>query len=211
VGAVSLKLTDLPYVNAYGKLATLFTKIKEASVPPKFTQDYLSASLGLTSSSDRAFPNLLKRLGFIDGSGVPTEAYREYRDDTKSKGVMAEQLRKAYADLFKVNEYVYKLAKNELVAKVKQVTGLGETDSSLGAIVGTFSALRELSDFETTMIESLPKEDKRKAIEISEPSQEEGRLKLGMSYTIVLNLPATSDIAVFNAIFKSLKDTILKE
>jgi hypothetical protein len=206
-----VSLTDLPYVFAYGKLPTLFTKIKEASVPPKFTQDYLSTSLGLSSSSDRAYPNLLKRLGFIDGSGVPTEVYKEYRDDTKSKGVMAQQVRKAYSELFKVNEYAYKLSKTDLVAKVKQVTGLAETDSTLAVIVGTFNALRDLSDFEGATSTPLTKEDKHKPPEAKEVGLGETRLKLGMSYTIVLNLPATSDIAVFNAIFKSLRDTILKE
>jgi len=180
-------------------------------VPPKFTQDYLSTSLGLTSSSDRAYPNLLKRLGFIDGSGVPTEIYKEYRDNTKSKTVMAQQVRKAYAELFKVNEYAYKLSKTDLTAKVKLVTGLAETDSTLPVIVATFVALRELSDFEGSTSTPLPKEDTHKLPEVTEVGLGEGKLKLGMSYTIVLNLPATSDIAVFNAIFKSLKDTILKE
>jgi hypothetical protein len=34
-------------------------------------------------------------------------------------------------------------------------------------------------------------------------------LGLNLGYTINLNLPATSDIAVFNAIFKSLKENLL--
>jgi hypothetical protein len=34
---------------------------------------------------------------------------------------------------------------------------------------------------------------------------------LSLSYTINLNLPATSDAAVFNAIFKSLKEHLLRE
>jgi hypothetical protein len=33
---------------------------------------------------------------------------------------------------------------------------------------------------------------------------------LNLSYTINLNLPPTSDIAVFNAIFKSLKENLLR-
>ena len=32
---------------------------------------------------------------------------------------------------------------------------------------------------------------------------------MNLSYTINLNLPATSDIGVFNSIFKSLKDNLL--
>lgn len=41
-------------------------------------------------------------------------------------------------------------------------------------------------------------------------SQDGAETRLGLSYTINLNLPATSDIAVFDAIFKSLKENVLK-
>ena len=44
---------------------------------------------------------------------------------------------------------------------------------------------------------------------VNPPAQASG-LGLNLSYTINLNLPATSDIAVFNAIFKSLKENLLK-
>lgn len=37
----------------------------------------------------------------------------------------------------------------------------------------------------------------------------DGRLRL--SYTINLNLPATTEIEVFNAIFKSLRENLLRE
>ncbi len=203
-------MTDLPYVNAYGKLKDLFKKIKEASVPPKFTQDYLSTSLEFTSSSDRAFPGLLKRLGFIDGSNVPTEAYKEYRDDTRSKQIMARQIRTSYGELYKINEYAHKLSKDQLSAKVKQVTGLAEGDQTVQSIVGTFSALRDLADFESSMPTTTVTEEET-ASKVLVPSGREGVLKLGLSYTIVLNLPPTKDIEVFNAIFKSLKENILKE
>ena len=33
---------------------------------------------------------------------------------------------------------------------------------------------------------------------------------IGLNYTINLNLPATNDVEVFNAIFKSLKENLLK-
>ncbi len=51
-----------PYVNGYGGIPKLFAKIKEATVPPKFTQDFLTTVLGLKSSSYRAMIPLLKRL-----------------------------------------------------------------------------------------------------------------------------------------------------
>lgn len=55
-----------PYVNAYGKVSDVFDGIKSASVPPKFTYDFLSTVLGLTSSSYRAMIPLLKKLDFLD-------------------------------------------------------------------------------------------------------------------------------------------------
>ena len=36
-------------------------------------------------------------------------------------------------------------------------------------------------------------------------------LGMNLGYTINLNLPATTDVAVFNAIFKSLKEYLLKD
>src|SRR5579863_5007864 len=91
-----------PYVNGYGGIPKLFAKIREAAVPTKFTQDFLTTVLDLRSSSFRAMIPLLKRLGFIDPSNVPTPAYKSYRDDDPEVrgAVMAERLRDAYKALF---------------------------------------------------------------------------------------------------------------
>jgi len=98
-----------PYVDAYGKIEEVFRKIIEAAVPPKVTNDFLYTKLGLKSTSYRAMIPLLKRIGFIDDANVPTAAYRDYRDEKKSKIIMAQQIRSAYKDLFAANEYAYKL------------------------------------------------------------------------------------------------------
>jgi hypothetical protein len=42
------------------------------------------------------------------------------------------------------------------------------------------------------------------------PPPEAQTVGLRLGYNINLNLPATSDIAVFNAIFKSLRENLLK-
>ena len=102
-----------PYVNAYGSITKLFNAIKAAAVPPKFTQDFLATVLGLKSTSYRAMIPLLKRLGFLDGANVPTQAYKDYREDSLSGAVMAERLREAYKSLFQAHEYAYKLDKNK--------------------------------------------------------------------------------------------------
>ncbi len=208
----------LPYVNAYGQIGRFFEEITKASVPPKVTQDFLSTVLGLKSSSYRAMIPLLKRLDFIDQNSVPTEKYKEFRDSSCSKRVMADSVRKAYSDLYSAAEYAHKLSKEELTAKLISLLGVGKDDSVIPAIVGTFTELVKLSDFEAkpdNKHDSSGKEESHleSAQETKLPSTKKEQIshRLGISYTINLNLPATTEIEVYNSIFKALKENLLNE
>lgn len=205
-----------PYVNGYGGIPRLFSEIKSASVPPKFTQDFMGTALGLRSSSFRAMIPLLKKLGFVDQSNVPTQAYRDFRDETLSGHVMAQRLREAYAPVFAANEYAWKLDKKELQAKLKNVTGAGDNDPNLYAVVGTFIELSKLAKWQGTTearrAEVAPPTDLGETSSAPITSQR-GSLassRFGLSYTINLNLPATTEVEVFNAIFKSLRENLLR-
>jgi len=112
-----------PYVNAYGAIPKLFKAITAASVPPKFNQDFMESVLDMKSSSHRALIPLLKRLGFLDQANVPTEQYRRVRDKDLAGRTMAQQVRAAYADLYKANEYAHRLDRKELSAKLTSVPG----------------------------------------------------------------------------------------
>jgi hypothetical protein len=203
-----------PYVNAYGGIPRLFSKIKEAAVPPKFSQDFMSTILDLRSSSYRAMIPLLKRLGFIDQGNVPTQAYKDFREDSLSGAVMAQRLREAYKPVFDANEYAYKLEKKELQSKLKSLTGAAEDDPNIPNVAGTFLELSKLASWNSSAQRA--KKDVPQAVEVvgtpDEPEHErffKGRF--GLSYTINLNLPATTEIEVFNAIFKSLRENLLRE
>jgi len=195
-----------PYVDAYGKIEEVFRKIKEAAVPPKVTNDFLYTKLGLKSTSYRAMIPLLKKMGFIDEANVPTAAYRVYREEKKSKIIMAQQVRNAYKDLFAANEYAYKLKREDIISKLNTVLGTPVDDKTTPKVAATFLALCNLAEFESKeMVEMevpLVKEEKETLGQFLP--------KLGISYTINLNLPATTDIEVFNAIFKALKENLLK-
>lgn len=206
-----------PYVAGYGSITQLFEKICQAAVPQKFTQDFVSTVLGMSSSSHRALIPLLKKLGFIDQANVPTEAYRLYRDGTNSGKVMARQLRNAYSELYQAHEYAHKLGKDELASKLRTLTGAAEDDKNIGSVIGTFFELKKLADFDGSQENYTPVQEQPKKAESEQTpdtkiySQKVRQASLGISYTINLNLPATTDIEVFNAIFKSLKEHIFYE
>lgn len=208
-----------PYVNAYNGIPKVFEKITAAAVPPKFTVDFLSTVLDLKSSSFRAMIPLLKRLGFLDAANAPTQAYKDFRESSLSGVVMAERLRDAYSMLFKANEYAWKLAKPELMSKLRSLTGAAEDDANIQYIASTFLELSKLARWEGGAPRPKPPgaevpnaggagggggNDRGNGGE-----EFEGGLRLG--YTINLNLPATTEIEVFNAIFKSLRENLLRK
>lgn len=203
-----------PYVNAYNGVSKLFERIKSAAVPPKFTTDFLITVLDMKSSSYRAMIPLLKKLGFIDSANIPTQAYKDFREDSLSGTKMAERLRDAYASLFQANEYAWKLSKDELVSKLKSITGAAEDDQYIPSVAGTFLALSKLAKWEGALARKKEHDDTAKDVtshDIPPKTEDSAGPNLRLSYTINLNLPATTEIEVFNAIFKSLRENLLRE
>jgi hypothetical protein len=197
-----------PYVFAYGKLSELFNKIKEAEVPSKVTIDFIYTKLGLKSTSYRAMIPLLKKLGFVDDANAPLAPYREYREEAQSRVVMARQIRSAYKDLFSANEYANKLKKDDIVSKLNTLLGTPADDATTPKVACTFLALCSLADFEGKVREPSKPSELEKPV-VGSPPLGSALPKLGISYTVNLNLPATTDIEVFNAIFKALKENLL--
>lgn len=207
--------TDLPYMNAPGYITKVLDKIVVAQTPPKFTQDFLSTVLGVGSSSARPIIPFLKRLGILASDGSPTELYAQFRTDSTRGIAAAKALSNGYEPLFESNEYVYKLDDSKLKDMITQLTGAEKGSKSIKSIVSSFNAVKEYADFDslsnnTEHSRDVNNEGMAEFSDASHDSPREELPSLGLSYTINLNLPATSDIAVFDAIFKSLKDHLLK-
>lgn len=201
--------TGFPYVNNYGKLSELFEAIANAPEPSKFTHDVLQKILGRQSPADRPMISFLKRLKFIDEGNIPTNYYKEYREKSKSKAVMAKCIKDVYSAVYSTHENLHGLSKDQIFDKFKIVTGLGSDNKVLGSIVGSFLALVDLADFTHLPVETKPLPEEGN-VDNTEDKEPEFLKKMGFSYTINLNLPATTDPRVYNAIFKSLKENILK-
>lgn len=200
---------------SYGLIEKLVEKIKRAPTPSRFTQDYLSTQLNMPGGSAMALIPLFKKLGFIGSDGVPTESYKKFRNESSAGGVMANAIRHSYKELYSRNEYAHRLTKEKLQELIKEVTGAAEDSSTLRQIVGTFEALKRHANFESTEDSFVEASQVSQAVSpppiVAEAAKGDGNnLGLNLSYTINLNLPATSDVAVFNAIFKSLKENLLQ-
>ena len=205
-----------PYINAYGNITKALDKIQEASTPDRFTQDFLSTKLGLSGGSAKPLIPFFKRTGFLGSDGVPTSLYKRFRNKSERGAAAAEALKRGYKALYEINEYAHDASDSDLKGVVVQVTGLEPKSGQVRSIVNSFKALRTYADFEamaTLDSEPLPDDASVPNGGISSPLPVGQSMTRGVNlgYTINLNLPATSDIAVFNAIFKSLREHILPD
>lgn len=198
--------------NAYAytvkNLPELFHAIQKASVPPKFTNSFLQ-TLGFKSTNDRSFINVLKGLGFLDSNASPTAVYSQYKDRDIAKKILAQQIRKAYAGIFMSDENAQSLSGEAIKGKLATLTGRDE--SVIDKMASTFKTLVALADFSgAAPVRSKPPEtlpdDKVEspALQKVAPSS-----AIAFSHVLYINLPATKDISVYDAIFKSMREHLL--
>ncbi|HTX13176.1 MAG TPA: DUF5343 domain-containing protein [Solirubrobacteraceae bacterium] len=198
----------IPYVPSYGAITRALERVREAPTPERFTQDFLATKLGLKGGTPRPVIPFLKRTGFLNADGSPTELYRRFRNPAASGAAAAEAVRRGYSALYEVNEYVHELPDPELKGVVVQVAGLPSESSTVRAIVGSFKALRQFADFDAPFVDTA-EAHAEEIVESTATAAAASDVSLRLGYTINLHLPATSDVAVFNAIFKSLRAHLL--
>src|SRR5690606_36283560 len=124
--------------------SAILEKIQNAGVPEAFGHDFLR-DLGFTSSYDRSVIKLLKYIGFLDASGKPQSAYREFTNHTKARQVLADRLRVAFDDLYLSDKNAHSRSAEELKGWFKSKTGTG--DAVAKKIATTFKGLSNYADF----------------------------------------------------------------
>lgn len=203
------------YVQVYGQLSDVFNRIAEGQAPDKFTAQHLK-DLGFSSSNFRALIPLLKQLGFLSPDGTPTPRYHEYRNTARSRRVLGEALREAYGDLFTIKATPTDADRKLMEGKFKSVHNASPNTAKLMA--STFYSLLELADVSgpaITETKGTKKEEKPEHAppppkEVPEIPSERKHPHPTLHYNIQIHLPATKDVEVFNAIFKSLKEHLLE-
>lgn len=203
---------SLPYLNASGNISKVLNKIKDAETPGRFSQDYLATTLQMPGGSAKPLIPFLKRTGFLASDGTPTELYRRFRGG-QSGAAAAEALRTGYRPLYRINEYAHDATDQKLKDLIVQATGAEKKSKRVGATAASFNALKAFANFSTEAVEEDEPQSKGDAGgDAGEAAGGAAGLAGGVNlgYTINLNLPPTSDIAVFDAIFRSLKEHLLR-
>lgn len=195
-----------PYMVSNNKMGPIFEKIKSAARPAKFTNEFLK-TIGFTSSNDRAIIPLLRRLGFITDDGTPTSSYDRLKDGTQHKYVIGEKIRELYSDLYTVDENIHSASDEEIKGAISRITG--KDVKQVNFYFTTFKTLVGLAKFDgaPTQRKEKPKEEKQEE-QGNENQEERKRHKTEFHYNVQIHLPATTDISVYNAIFKSLKENL---
>src|SRR3989339_1422538 len=197
----------LVYLVTPGTIDTLFKRIKEAAVPERFDGEFINTTLGIKGGTGNACVPFLKRIGFLKGDGAPTENYRYFRNNNLSGSIIAQAIKQAYSSIFQVNENANTLSDDALKTTMVQVSGLPNDSRQVELAVSTFKYLKKYANFESKMDIGKKKveatDNKKDEVEIKQ--EETPSSSVNLSYTFYLNLPNTTDIAVFNAIFKALK------
>lgn len=200
-----------PFVTAYGNITKALNKIQAAATPPRFTQDFLATKLDLKGGSAKPVIPFLKRTGFLGSDGVPTDLYKRFRNPKERSRAAGQALKTGYRALFEVNEYSQDLSDKDLQGLIVQVTGLEPTSSTVKGMVGSFKALKAFASFNEADEDDTEESENTDENTGDRSENPLGVVRgLGLSYTINLNLPATSDVSVFDAIFKSLKEHLLR-
>ena len=157
----------------------------------------------------------LKKIGFVASDGTPTGIYKRFRNHATAGSAVLDAIKIGYKELEKVNEYFYDLSDKDLLALIVQVTGVEEGNKVANLTLSTFKTLKPFADFDGKAVEDPSAAQELivvpKALDAQQANSPITGSGLNLTYTINLNLPATTDQAVFNAIFRSLKEHLLDD
>lgn len=214
------------YLTSAKNLKSILASIQQAQAPKQFTISFLT-NLGFKSSADRLYIGVLKALGFLSSSGVPTSRYFEFLDQTQSARVLADGIRDAYSELFELNTKANEMSSTEVKNKLKTVTQGANSEAVIAKMASTFLALCAEADFEAVQPATppSPEEPETPPEETPGPTAPSGdgagartppRLRGvaglgGLVYNIQIQLPESRDPVVYDALFRSLKTHLFNE
>ncbi len=196
----------------------IMNSILAARAPERFTNKFLE-DLGFKSSNDRLIMGVLKGLGFLNETGEPTQRYYNFLDQTQSKRILANGIQEAYEDLFNLRRDAQNMSQEEVKNKLKTLTQGQKGEKVVELMAKTFKTLCDYAEWSEA--ENVVKKNESEVIDESMPEVTQIALgnvtmpietkqnALGLCYNIQIHLPETTNMAVYDAIFQSIKKHLM--
>lgn len=206
-------MTGAPsYTTVPGKLPDLLNKIRESGVPSKASNAWLE-TIGFKSSNDRSMLAVLRQIGLIDASGLPTPAWKQYRG-AGSKAVLGRAIKTGYQDLFTT----YPNAHTRSSTDISHVfsTQSDASKQTVDKMVSTFKTLAAQAEFDSSPTDSgaeVPAVDSDAESVATTVVARTSRTAAGLNVNInvQLALPETTDQEVYEAFFKAMRTHLLSD
>lgn len=205
------------YLTSTKNFEGIMNSILGARAPERFTNKFLE-DLGYKSSNDRLITGVLKALGLLTDAGEPTQRYYDFLDQSQSKKIIAIGIQEAYEDLFNLNKEAQKLSQEEVKNKLRTLTQGQKGDKVIESMARTFRVLCDYADWTdvaankqpdaTPMQPNLGVPEETHSSDVKSNSSSHAA-QLGLHYNIQIHLPETTNMAVYDAIFQSLKKHLL--
>lgn len=199
---------NFSYTNTPVRLKDTLQAIMSAERPPTFNRDFIETVLGIKGGTVSGFPPILKRIGFLANDNSPTELYGQFQAESSRSFAALSGLKTGFGELFKRNAHAHKADDEKIKDYLVQITGRKRDDTVITSILGTFNAVRSFVTDEV-FAPSADNPSSATGYAASTPSTIAIPNQFGLSYHINIVLPETKDVAVFNAIFQSLKQNLL--
>ena len=205
---------NLPYLTASGTLKTILNKIVELAKPEKFNYDFLNNVVKLSGGGARACIPILKKMDFLNSDNTPTELYSKFRTESGRSAAAYQGLRNAFPEIFKRSDYAHSLEEAKLRDIILEITGLKANDTVSQAIKSTFNVIKSY------IANGFNHADLGGQNEVAAIANEQASAEadvngtsirgFGIAYNINILVPETSDLVVLNAIFRSVRENLLR-
>ncbi len=203
----------LPYTSSPGVLKRVLEKIPTSEKPATFNADFLGTVMGATGGAARPIVPILKATGFLSQTGAPTEIYAQFQTEAGRPTAALQALRNGFGEIFRRNQYAHKAEEAALGDVIVAITGLPKKEGIVRYILNTFQAFQ---DYAKQAREDAKADEQNDAGHLHDPllpppgeQNGSGTGRLQLAYNINVVLPETTNVEVYNAIFKSLKANLL--
>jgi hypothetical protein len=188
-------------------------KIPTSEKPGIFTNDFLGTVMEARGGAARPIIPILKATGLLNQTGAPTELYAQFQTDAGRAAAALQALRNGFSEILRRNQYAHKAEESALIDVIVAITGLPKKEAIVRHILTTFQAFQEYAKHAREDAKADEKGDVVPSNDIPALSTVDrnggGAGQLQLAYNINVILPETTNVEVYNAIFRSLKANLL--